>query len=260
MQVRNCAVDGLFYPSDKQALTIQVDRLLSEQHKPIKSPPKALIVPHAGYIYSGHAAAASYHQIQPYAERYKRVVLLGPSHRVGFFGLAIPSVDLFRTPLGDIALDSQALEKLKVLSQIAIDNAPHMQEHSLEVQLPFLQRTLNPFELVPIVVGEATSVQVSEVIDMVWGEEETLILASSDLSHYLPYAVAQEKDAATSKKIMSFADNLDGEEACGCKVLNGLLPLSKAKGLDIELLQLENSGDTAGDHSRVVGYGAYALH
>lgn len=260
MKVRPSAVNGLFYPGDPETLKNQVRELLAIPTDPVDAPPKALIVPHAGYIYSGPAAAASYHQLTSFADQFKRVVLMGPSHRVAFYGLAIPTANVFRTPLGDIPLDTEALDDLSGLSQVVTHDAPHAEEHSLEVQLPFLQLCLSEFKLVPIVVGESQPAEVAEVIEVLWGGPETLILASSDLSHYLPYEQAQAKDQHTSQRILDFSSDLDGEEACGCKVLNGLLKIARQKGLNIDLLALENSGDTAGDQSRVVGYGAYALH
>ena len=260
MKPRPSAVAGLFYPREPEVLKDQLETLLAKPGGKFDVAPKALIVPHAGYIYSGSTAAEAFHQLACYANQYTKVVLLGPSHHVAFYGLAVPSVTAFRTPLGDIPLATATLEKLAELPQVITLDGPHAEEHSLEVQLPFLQACLTEFELMPVVVGEASATEVAQVLEVLWGGSETLILASSDLSHFLSYEQAKEKDRHTSSRILSFATNLEGEEACGCRVLNGLLHIARDKDLSIDLLALQNSGDTAGGHSRVVGYGAYALY
>lgn len=258
--IRQPAVAGMFYPDDAQELHQQVQELLSVAHA--EGPlPKALIVPHAGYIYSGPVAASAYAQLRTLRDRIRRVVLLGPAHRIAFRGLAASSADVFRSPLGDVPLDTDALAVLRELPQVRVLDAAHAQEHSLEVQLPFLQETLGDFRLLPLVVGEATYAEVAEVLETVWGGPETLILISSDLSHYHDYATAQRMDRATSEAIERLQpEHIDHDQACGRTPVGGLLLVARKHGLHATLLDLRNSGDTAGPRDRVVGYGAYALH
>lgn len=255
------AVAGQFYPDDGDELRQTVINLLAQAKPAHDWPcPKALIVPHAGYVYSGAVAASAYVQIQPWRDQITRVVLLGPAHRVGFQGLAIPSAEGFLTPLGKVSVDHQALALLSELGQVHTLDQAHALEHSLEVQLPFLQQLLGEFRLVPLVVGDAGVTEVSEVLERLWGGAETLIVISTDLSHYLDYASAVQRDAVSSAAI----ERLDGdaigyEDACGRNPLRGLLYLAKQRQMQIQTLDLRNSGDTAGPRGRVVGYGAYAL-
>lgn len=259
MQIRQPAVAGMFYPDNPQLLQRQVDDMLSSRVGPALHP-KVLIVPHAGYVYSGPIAASAYRLIKPLATTIRRVVLLGPSHRVPFLGLAAPEESLFRTPLGDITIDRESVAQLAGRGLVHVRSDAHQLEHSLEVQLPFLQRTLHDFLLLPLVVGDASPQAVADVLRAAWGGEETLIVISSDLSHYHPYTEAQRIDQHTSAMIESFNSQLNGEQACGCRALNGLLTLAREKQLAITALDIRNSGDTSGDRSRVVGYGAYALY
>lgn len=258
--IRPPAVAGMFYPADAQELHRELQQLLGAAAAGAQ-PPKALIVPHAGYVYSGPVAASAYAQLIPLRDRIRRVVLLGPAHRVAFRGLAASSASGFRTPLGDIPLDTAALVPLLELPQVRVLDEAHAQEHSLEVQLPFLQETLGEFRLLPLVVGDATYAEVAEVLEQVWGGAETLILISSDLSHYHDYATAQRLDRATSNAIATLhPERIDYDHACGRTPVGGLLLAARKHGLHAEVLDLRNSGDTAGPRDRVVGYGAYALH
>lgn len=261
--VRPPAVAGMFYPDDPAELHAQVRGFL-DAVAPVTAdaPPKALIVPHAGYIYSGPVAATAYAQLASVVAGIKRVVLLGPAHRVAFRGLALSSADAFQTPLGDVPLDREAIDTILALPQVGVSDQAHAQEHSLEVHLPFLQELLPSFQLVPIVVGDAKPELVSEVLDRLWGGPETLIVISSDLSHYHDYATAQRMDRSTSQAILEgrIAD-IGFHDACGRNPINGLLAaLPKHGGLHAELLDLRNSGDTAGPRDQVVGYGAYVFH
>jgi MEMO1 family protein len=223
--------------------------------------PKALIVPHAGYVYSGPVAGSAYAHIAGLAGRVTRVVLLGPAHRMALRGLAYSRADAFRTPLGSVAVDRHALEGLADLPQVREHEGPFEGEHCLEVQLPFLQLTLGTFALVPLLVGDATGPEVAEVLARLWGGEETLIVISSDLSHYLGYAQARAIDARTSQAIAELRPEAIGyEQACGRIPIAGLLLEARRRGLTAEVLDLRNSGDTAGPRDRVVGYGAYVLH
>ena len=258
--IRAPAVAGSFYPGDSRQLRDMVSALLAQP--PAETPPpKAIIVPHAGYIYSGPVAATAYAQLQQSRELIKRVVLLGPSHRVPFEGLAASSASGFATPLGVVELDPHATRLLATLPQVHILDEAHAREHSLEVHLPFLQLALRRFSLVPLVVGEAGAREVSEVLSVLWGGPETLIVVSSDLSHYHDYATARSMDQATSEAITTLRSNvIDGAHACGCNAVNGLLEAARQRGMQAETLDLRNSGDTAGPRDRVVGYGAYAFH
>lgn len=258
--VREPAVAGLFYPGEREKLLQNVDQLMAEKVSGSEAP-KALIVPHAGFPYSGGVAAAAYAQLGACRERISRVVLLGPSHRVPFRGIAAPSVEWFVTPLGEVALDRMAIDDLLALPQVIEMDAPHADEHSLEVQLPFLQRLLPAFELIPLAVGEASAEHVGQVIEHLWGGDETLILVSSDLSHFLDYDTARKRDAATCAHILQLElDDIAYEDACGRNPIKGLLWLAARRGMRIEQLLYQNSGDTAGDKRRVVGYGAFAVY
>lgn len=258
--VRAPAVAGLFYPADARELRVQVRALLAAAEPATGPEPKAVIAPHAGYVYSGPVAASLYARLAPARDRIRRVVLLGPAHRVAFDGLALSSAAAFTTPLGDVPLDTAACARLLDLPQVRILDEAHRAEHSLEVQLPFLQEVLTEFTLVPLVVGDATPAEVSEVIDTLWGGPETLIVISSDLSHYHDYATARRLDAATSRAIEALRpQDIRYEDACGRNPVNGLLLSARSHGLRAHTLDLRNSGDTAGPRDRVVGYGAYAF-
>jgi MEMO1 family protein len=257
--IRQPAVAGLFYPADAKQLQQTVDHYLKEAKTSAKVP-KAIIAPHAGYVYSGPIAASAYARLQTSHAKITRVVLIGPSHRVSFRGMAVSRAETFATPLGNILVDHKAIVALLGLPFVQVLEQAHAQEHCLEVQLPFLQATLDDFKIVPIVVGSATPEQVGQVIEAVWGGAETLVVISSDLSHYLDYCTAQSKDKQTSGYIESLQyDKLDFESACGRVPITGLLKVAKEKGLAIKTIDLRNSGDTAGDKARVVGYGAYVV-
>lgn len=257
--VRPPAVAGLFYPDDPGELSDTVEALLGVPHPPPGRLPKALIAPHAGYAYSGPVAGGAYGWLRPHARALRRIVLLGPSHRVWFRGLAFPQAREFATPLGNVYVDGESLARLGYLPAVFFSDEPHALEHSLEVQLPFLQRVAPAAEIVPVVAGDASAAEVATLVDALWGGEDTLIVASSDLSHYHPYPLAQTLDAATAKAILEGREDLSGEQACGCVVLNGLAQAVRGRGLHAELLDLRNSGDTAGERARVVGYGAFGF-
>jgi AmmeMemoRadiSam system protein B len=259
--VRVPVVAGTFYPRDAAVLRASVLEYMnaaSVGDAPTK--PKALIVPHAGHIYSGVIAAAGYAQIAAHRTSIRRVVLIGPSHRVPLRGAAVPKAAVFATPLGNIPIDQSAKATLLARGDVMASDQPHALEHCLEVQLPFLQTLLDDFELLPIVVGSAAPDYIASLLADVWGDAATLVLTSSDLSHYHPYSIAQEIDAATSRAILNLQTSLSGEQACGAIAINGLLRLASERGLAISEIARCNSGDTAGDRSQVVGYGAFALH
>ena len=260
--VRPAAVAGMFYPGNARALTDELDQLLGGAGAGLPGVgfPKVIIVPHAGYIYSGAVVAGAYDAVRPARGVVSRVVLLGPVHRVAVRGLAVTSDEAFATPLGSIPIDREAIASLEDLPQVVTSDAAHAMEHSLEVQLPFLQKTLGSFSLVPFAVGMASVAEVAQVIERLWGGAETLVVISTDMSHYHAYDQARAIDRATIERIASFATDIDHEEACGATPLNGLLRLSKQKNLSLKLLSACNSGDTAGGKDRVVGYSAFGLY
>lgn len=258
-RIRSAAVAGLFYPADPDQLHSDIRAMLAVADQ-TGSAPKALIVPHAGYIYSGPIAASAFAQLQGVRNRVERVVLLGPCHRVPLRGLATTSADYFETPLGKIKIDRAAVDRIRSLDQVEEFDLTHQQEHSLEVQLPFLQEVLDEFSLVPLVVGDASAEQVSEVLEQLWGGDETLIVISSDLSHYHDYDTARAMDSETCHAIEAMNPSaIHYDQACGRNPVNGLLLAAKKHGLHVTTLDLRNSGDTAGDRSSVVGYGAWAF-
>jgi AmmeMemoRadiSam system protein B len=260
--VREAVVDGLFYPAAPAVLRAQVVDYLAGVGAPDDEgrTPKLLIAPHAGYEYCGAVAAHVYalfgRQREPLV---RRVVLLGPAHRVALGGLAAPNAEAFATPLGEVALDLAALATLDDLPQVAWSDRVHEREHSLEVHLPFLQTQLGSFTLVPLVVGDADAEAVAQVLERVWGGDETLIVISSDLSHYLRYEQARAADQATVRRILALDAGLGPHEACGAAAINGALLAARRHRLAPRLLALCNSGDTAGDRDRVVGYGAISF-
>jgi AmmeMemoRadiSam system protein B len=258
LRIRHAAVAGRFYPAWGEELAREVDgylRAAPPQATAALHPPKLLLVPHAGYVYSGPIAAGAYARLVPWRSRIERVVLLGPTHRVPVRGLAVPDVEAFDTPLGRVTVDREAIAALAGLPQVIVNDATHADEHALEVQLPFLQRVLgNDFKLVPLAVGLAEPEAVANVLERLWGGDETLIVISSDLSHYLPYAEARARDSATIDRVLRLEPTLDHDEACGATPLAGALIAARRHGLRPQLVDLRNSGDTAGDRRRVVGY------
>jgi AmmeMemoRadiSam system protein B len=255
--IRTPAVAGSFYPGDARQLGRTVGFLLDEVADCAGPAPKVLIVPHAGYIYSGPVAATAYARLRPFRDRYRRVVLLGPCHRVPVNGLAFSGADYFRTPLGDVPLDQSALAAVDS-PDVQVFDETHRFEHSLEVHLPFLQSVLDSFRLVPIVVGHTRPERVARVLDQLWDGPETLIVISSDLSHYRDYEHARALDDRTCHAIEAMnAGGVDHESACGATPIAGLLIAAKRRGLKVTTLDLRNSGDTAGDRDAVVGYGAW---
>lgn len=262
--IRPPAVAGSFYPEGAKTLSGEIAGLLALARRQARAddgfgPPKAIIAPHAGYIYSGPVAATVYAQLEARRDEIRHVVLLGPTHRVAVRGLAYPSAAAFATPLGVVALDRAGIAAIESLPQVVCSDAAHALEHSLEVQLPFLQSVLDDFDLLPLAVGDASAAEVAEVLDRVWDGPQTLIVVSSDLSHYLPYDAARVSDAETSRHIVALDARIDHRQACGATPVNGLLLAARRRGLQAHLVDLRNSGDTAGDKSRVVGYGAFVF-
>ena len=258
-RLRPAAVAGSFYPDEPAEVRAMLAGMLRDAPAPAPAAaprPKALIVPHAGWIYSGPIAAAAYRLLEPLRGKIARVVLLGPAHRVPVEGLALPGASGFETPLGTVAVDEEAARRLP-----AVTSSPlaHRDEHSLEVQLPFLQTTLGEgFTLTPFVVGDALPEEVAGVLDALWGGDETLFVISTDLSHYHSYAEAKARDAETAETIEA-RGRVGYDDACGAAPLNGMLLAAKRRNLSVTRLDLRSSGDTAGPRDRVVGYGAWAV-
>ena len=258
MNTRAAAVAGYFYPENVDLLRESITTYLGQvENKTVSA--KAIIAPHAGYQYSGPIAATAYQSIIHRREQIKRVVILGPAHRVFVTGMALSSASNFVTPLGEIEIDQVTQKSLLNHANISINDEAHCEEHAIEVHLPFLQSILMKFVLVPIVVGEATPEQVSAVISELW-DDDTLIIVSSDLSHFLDYEHATQIDHKTAEAITHLnSQSIGPKQACGCRPMNGLLHFAKQNDLTVTTLDLRNSGDTAGDKARVVGYGAFAV-
>jgi len=261
--IRPATVAGTFYPAEPQRLRALVEGQLAAVAPSGAGAPRAVVAPHAGYIYSGPVAASAFRRLAPFAGSSPRVALLGPSHFVPFAGLALPTVDAFRTPLGDVPLDRVACARLAELDDVRFDDLPHRREHSLEVELPFLQIVLGELALVPLAVGDAGPETVAAVIDAVLdlpGDTPTLVVVSTDLSHYLDYDVAARRDRATADAVVELDERRIGEaDACGRHPLRGLLVTARRRGWRAECLDLRSSGDTAGPRDAVVGYGAFVL-
>ncbi|MCB0993988.1 MAG: AmmeMemoRadiSam system protein B [Acidimicrobiales bacterium] len=267
-RVRPPAVSGRFYPGDPARLGADVDRYLTagrlrlaESGGTVLTPPKAIIAPHAGYVYSGPIAGTAFARLVGRAEHIDRVVLLGPNHTVALRAMAVSSADRWRTPLGDVSVCAELRDAVEHLPGVVVDDVPHASEHSLEVQLPFLQRALpHPFELLPVVVGQVPAELVARLLDQVWGGPETLIVVSTDLSHYHDQRTAQSLDRCTADAICRLdTDTLAGDGACGFHPVSGLLLAARSHGLRPQLVDLRTSADTAGTPDRVVGYGSFVL-
>lgn len=270
---RTPAVAGMFYPERGSSLRSQVEGFLDQARErasaewtprevppPKRGAPKAIIAPHAGYVYSGPVAASAYLRIAPLAGSIRRVVLLGPAHRYPVRGLAACSATTFETPLGPVQVDEDGLSAALQLDQVNLLDVAHEGEHSLEVHLPFLQVVLGEFALIPLVVGEATPEEVAEVLKVLWGGPETLIVVSSDLSHYLPYSQANTLDLVTAQAILDLRpEGIGRDQACGRMPMGGLLLRAREEGLSAECVDLRNSGDTAGPRNQVVGYGSFVF-
>ncbi len=261
IHIRPAAVAGQFYSADPQQLLNDILQYLLPCQSHLDITPKALIVPHAGYIYSGPVAACAYQLLTAFATRIKQVVLLGPSHRLALNGVATIDADFYETPLGKIKINHTFCKKAEQLSFVHKNNSAHKDEHSLEVQLPFLQTLLDNFELTPLVVGDSNRHDIASLLNLFFGADDTLIVISTDLSHFHDYASAIHKDQLTSAAIEALQpEKISYDDACGRNPLNGFLTLAKQKNVTVKKLDLKNSGDTGGDKKRVVGYGAYVAY
>ncbi len=261
---KNCrppAVAGIFYADNPRQLEADIQQHLINATPSSSTIPKALIVPHAGYIYSGPIAASAYTLLLPIATKIKQVILLGPSHHVAFNGIATAGVEFFSSPLGEVKINLEFCQKAESLDFVNVNIAAHKNEHSLEVQLPFLQCVLNDFELTPLLVGDCSPQKIVQLLELFWHRQDSIIIISTDLSHFHRYSDAITIDQNTSHAIEQLMPlKISFEQACGCKPLNGLLELATKYKLTVDLLDLRNSGDTGGDKNRVVGYAAYVVY
>ncbi|HZK06200.1 MAG TPA: AmmeMemoRadiSam system protein B [Actinomycetaceae bacterium] len=258
--VRPPAVAGLFYPADPRDLADEVRSLIAAVDVPDGAPaPKAVIAPHAGYVYSGSTAAVAYAHLARAAALVRRIILLGPTHRVAVRGMALPGVSGLATPLGVVTVDGGGTATAGRFRQVVTRPDVHAQEHSLEVHLPFLQTVFEGASVVPFAVGDVRPGAVADVLEALWGGDETVVVVSSDLSHYLPYETAREADSRTLARITDLDPDLGPHDACGARPVNGLLALARRRGMTATVLRACNSGDTAGDRRRVVGYAAVAF-
>jgi len=258
MSIRYPAVAGSFYDKSPESLQCQLDTWLCSEPD-TESHIRALIVPHAGYIYSGKVAAKAFRYLKSQADRIHRVILVGPSHRFYFTGCALPSADFFATPLGKIPIDTESIDQIRNIDDIEVSDQVHALEHCLEVQLPFLQTCLKQFTLLPILTSNVSPVTVAKLIDSLWQDENTLLVISSDLSHFHSYSEAKNIDRNTCSLIEHYEPSLSPEQACGSTGINTLLLLAKQRGYQLTRMELKNSGDTAGDKERVVGYVSYLI-
>lgn len=256
---RQAAVAGMFYPADAGELARTVDDLLAHVRVAAdETPPKAIVVPHAGYVYSGPVAASAFARLRGHCERITRVVLVGPAHRAAVRGLVWPDARALETPLGDLEVDVDAIA---AVPEVAPSALAHVAEHSLEVELPFVQRLCPAARIVPLAAGFASPESVGRVLEQLWGGPETLVVISTDLSHYLPYGEAKRVDADTIARVMALdVEGIDHDRACGATGLAGLLWVARRKGLTPRVFDVRSSGDTAGDKRRVVGYGALGFY
>lgn len=260
IRIRKPAVSGTFYPAKREELSATLD--LCWKHRAVIGvpPPKAIIAPHAGYQYSGAVAASAYATWEPLAGQIQRVIVLGPSHRVALNGFAAPEAEIWQTPLGLVPIDVNVVSQLLQRGDVQRSDSAHEREHSLEVHLPFLQRVLKKLSIVPLVVGHAAPEQVASLLASVWGGPETLVVVSTDLSHYHPYAEAQRIDAETVSSIQNLdVAGLHPDRACGATAVAGLLHFAKARGMKLQVADVRNSADTVGDPERVVGYASCLL-
>lgn len=258
-EVRRPAWAQQFYPAQPAELRREVSQCLAgPSHEGIGA--KAIIAPHAGYPYSGSIAGSAYRSLGSHLTHIRKVVLIGPCHRMSFRGMALPSHKAFATPLRDTPVDGEAMARLAAMQGVRVLDAAHAEEHSLEVELPFLQMLLHHFEIIPILVGDEEPETVARALGAVWGGAETVVVISSDLSHYQDYATARGQDARTAAAIVGGnPDSIHGEDACGAGAIRGFLVANREHKLKAELLDLRNSGDTAGSRNRVVGYGAFGF-
>ena len=260
VKVRPAAVAGRFYPAHAVELRRLIESFLRAVQLDNAASPKAVIAPHAGYLYSGPIAASAHARFASARQTIRRIVLIGPSHYVSFAGLAVSSAQAFDTPLGLVPVDTEAVRRICALPQVTVMDQAHAREHALEVQLPFLQVVLGDFSIVPLVVSDTSAEAVAQVVDSLWGGPETRFVISSDLSHYHDYAAARELDRMTSRAIERLQpEDLVEEQACGRTAIGGLLQAARTHGWRGRAVDLRNSGDTAGPRNEVVGYGAFVF-
>lgn len=259
-KIRRSAVAGYFYPSNKEILIKQIKNFLENATLKFNYTPYALICPHAGYVYSGPIAGFSYKTLLPNKKNYKNIIILGPSHFEYVNGIAYISAEYFETPLGNAKVDLETLEKIKKLDFLVQNEDAHKKEHSIEVQIPFIQYIFqNDIPILPLAFGKISPEKIKILLETIWNPE-TLIIISSDLSHYYDYDTAKKLDKQTSDAILNLdSDAIQYEQACGRIGIQGLLMFAKEKNWKAYLLDLRNSGDTSGSKTQVVGYGAWSF-
>lgn len=259
-EIRPAAVAGLFYPGSARDLLPMIEGFLAgAARSALNVSPKAVIAPHAGLVYSGAIAGSAFRCFAGDAPRIRRIILIGPAHRLPVSGVALAGQMAFETPLGNIPVDSAMVEQISEMPQVSVNAAAHAPEHCLEVELPFLQQVLGEFSILPLLVSSASAVEIAEVLERLWNGPETRIVISSDLSHYLTYETARQTDRETARQVVELEGQIEEHRACGAVAINGLMEAARRHGLIPRLLDLRNSGDTAGDRMRVVGYGAFAF-
>ncbi len=259
MTIRPAAVAGRFYPGVRGELVANVESLLAEARPaPFDEVPRAIIAPHAGYVYSGPVAGSAFSMLEPLAAKLRRVVVIGPSHYIGFEGIAASPAVWFRTPLGDMPVDVDAMQKAWRHGVVTELETAHEREHSIETHLPFLQSIHRHARLVPLVTGLCDDDALAALLDDLW-DDQTVICVSSDLSHFEDYDSATAHDASTTAKILALDSDIRSRDACGALAIRGLLAVARSRGLKCEAVDVRNSGDTAGGRDRVVGYGAYGF-
>lgn len=257
--VREPVAAGTLYSADAQTLRSNIDEMLALATVEMGSP-KVLIVPHGGYAESGQTAAAGYGLLAAERGKIERVVILAPSHHVAFEGIAVPRNVAFRTPLGDILVDHGVVEDLSTLSNVTLSDRPHQREVTIELQLPFIQRMIGRVQIVPLVVGKIGASALANVLEMMWGGAETLIVLSADLSHDLSHEATMKQDQLTVEEITDLSiENIDASRTCASHALRGLLTLARRRGMTASALATSTTADVDGKIDSVVGFGSFGL-
>ena len=256
--VREAAVAGIFYPADVYQLKNDINGYLQHITDNNSGKPKILITPHAGYKYSAQVAASAFAKLRPFKDKIKKVFLLGPSHRVYVNGVALPKEKSFKTPLGIIKVDSDIVEQISKTKPFKFKSTAHKNEHSLEVSLPFLQVVLGNFEIIPMLYGEANPHEIAQTIQPYLERDDSILIVSADLSHYLDYSTAKKVDEQTANNIKE-GKTVDHHQSCGATAINTALIMAQNFGLVPQMLNMANSGDVIGDKDSVVGYGAWSF-
>ena len=260
-KIKQADVAGMFYPGEEASLRQMVDGFIQKALS-FDLRPRAIIAPHAGYIYSGSIAGTAYKTIAAVRDQIENVIIMSPAHRFYLRGIALHMADAFATPLGNIPVNIGIVKKIKQFSSVQWEERSFIQEHGLETHLPFIQRAFKPgIKIVPMIVGECQESEVAEILESVWEDPRNFVIISSDLSHFHSYADAKKLDRNTVDLIQNLdSQSLDTEFACGHYPICGLLNLARNRKLKIKALDIRSSGDTAGSKESVVGYGSFAVY